>query len=271
MISGRCIDVKRTQVPIGQGTGTATPCGARPARGWRVSPRAVGPSRRSRARGAFAPVPLEERAPRHPDLPQLGPAPLGETRAAEGMVAGEQEPLPQGQPPPREHRERPVLEPRQSGLLPEQARAPDRLDRLVLGPRAELLGQHGKRAEDLAPVAKPALASLVQPRGAPVVDVHLSHQVAPPQDGAVPKDARRPAVPDEAEPDDVPAPPDGANGVATVEPIFQPVGPPRHRAAAVVAERMPAIGHPITAAGVAPPPTAPWPPSRRARPGGRRS
>src|SRR2546422_698775 len=91
------------------------------------SGRAAGSERRS-ARGVFVPVPLEEHAPRHPDLAQLRPVPLGEARAALGMVAGEHEPLPPGEPPPRERGERPVLEPGQGGLLPEEARAPDDLD-----------------------------------------------------------------------------------------------------------------------------------------------
>src|SRR6266513_3095592 len=41
------------------------------------------------ARPDLPTVPLQERAPRHPDLPDLGPAPLGKAAAPRGMVPGE--------------------------------------------------------------------------------------------------------------------------------------------------------------------------------------
>src|SRR3989449_5456455 len=128
--------------PSGGGHGDGgSPGGAPPAGGDTHEPAPSGrpAGSKRRAGGAFASIPLQERAPRHPDLPQLGPAPLGETRAAAGVVAGEQESLPQGEPPPREHGKRPVLEPRQGRLLPKEARAADGLDRLGLRPRPKLL------------------------------------------------------------------------------------------------------------------------------------
>src|SRR5207302_9161497 len=102
---------------------------------------------------------LQGRAAGHPELPDGGPAALGETPPPPGEAPGEQDALPPRQPPPGEPGEPPVLEPGEPGLLPEEAGAPDGLDRLVLGARPKIARQRGQRAKDLSPVAEPALAS----------------------------------------------------------------------------------------------------------------
>src|SRR5207302_3938140 len=132
--------------------------------GYRMTVAPIGRIRRSAsfrpvARPDLSPVPLQERALRHPDLPDLGPTALGKPPAARGVVPGEQETLPPRQPPPGEPGERPVLEPREPGFLPEEAGAPDGLNRLVLGARPEIARQRGQRAKDLAPVAEPSFMS----------------------------------------------------------------------------------------------------------------
>ena len=68
----------------------------------------------------------------------------------------------------------------------------------------------------------------MQGGGAPVIDVHLAHEVAPIQDRAVLKRQGRPAIPDQSQAHDVPALTDRADVVPPLEPPLESIEPARH-------------------------------------------